>query len=1259
MFNKILKFFLENKLVAFLLLILLVGWGLITSPFDWDIPYLPQDSVPVDAIPDIGENQQIVFTEWDGRSPQDIEDQITYPLTTTLMGLPGVKAVRSNSMFGFSSINIIFDEGVEFYWSRARILEKLNALPSGLIPEGVQPALGPDATALGQVFWYTLEGKDKDGNPTGGWDLQDLRSIQDFQVKYSLSSVRGVAEVASIGGFVKEYQVDIDPIAMQEFGVSVIEIANAVRASNLDVGARTLEINRAEYIVRGLGYIQELSDIEESVVKVTDDIPVRIKDVAKVGMGPAQRRGMLDKAGSEAVGGVVVARYGENPLEVIENIKERITEISPGLPSKELADGTSSQVTIVPFYDRTGLIYETLGTLEEALSLQILITIIVVIIMVMHLRSAFIISALLPVAVLMSFILMKYIGVDANVVALAGIAISIGTVVDMGIIMIENMLRHMEESEDDDNLLGVIYRAASEVSPAIATALLTTIVSFLPVFMLEASEGKLFGPLAFTKTFVLIAALVITFTFIPAIAHVLFKIKKSGSVQRKGSWKWFKSETLNILLIAIGVFASFILPWAGLLLVALGISNLSASLYPEIKKWSEYINVALIVLALSWLLASQWLPLGASNSVFSNLIFVVILIALVLSFFRFIIHIYDRLLNNFLANKAAFLFIPLLIIIIGLMSWRGFDRNVSYVANAFENIGWEIRETGLWSSLDKTFPGLQREFMPTFDEGSFLVMPTTMPHAGMEETIDIVRKMDMRVMSIPEVENVIGKVGRVDSPLDPAPISMFENVVNYKSEYKTDDRGRRIRFKVENGEFVRDQDDNLIPDRRGRYYRQWRDHINSPDDIWNEIASAAKVPGATSAPKLQPIETRIVMLQTGMRANIGVKISGPDLETIDQFSLKMEEIIRDTPGIRGPSVFADRVIGKPYIEIDIDRLAIARHGISIQDVQNIISIGIGGMPLTSTVEGRERYNVRVRYAREYRNTPETIARILVPAPNGSQIPLGQLAEIRFETGPMNIRSENSFLINYVTFDSDQTISAVEAVENIRSKLDDLVASGELSVPTGITWSFEGEYRNQQRASERLALILPVTLMIIFLLIYFQFRSVPITLMIFTGIAVAWAGGFVMLWLYGQSWFLNFDLLGISFQQLLQIDQIHLSVAVWVGFLALFGIAVDDGLVMATYLKQSFEKHKTKTVEGIRKATVKAGLRRVRPCLMTTGTTLLALLPILTSTGKGSDIMLPMAVPIFGGMVFQVMTLFVVPVIWCWWEERKLKLEDAE
>src|SRR5210317_1639526 len=522
MLNKSIKFLIENKLVAVLLLVLFIGWGIVNAPFNWDTGFLPSNPVAVDAIPDIGENQQIVFTKWDGRSPQDIEDQITYPLTTSLLGIPGVKTIRSSSMFGFSSIYIIFEEDIEFYWSRSRILEKLNSLPSGLLPEGVNPALGPDATGLGQIFWYTLEGRDENGNVTGGWDLQELRSIQDYYVKYALSSASGVSEVASIGGYVQEYQVDVNPELMRQYNIGLNHVVKAVKESNRDIGAQTLEINQAEYLVRGLGYVESLQDIKNAVVFSENFTSIRIKDVANVHLGPAPRRGILDKEGAEVVGGVVVARYGANPLEVIENVKDRMAEIASGLPSRVLEDGRTSQLTIVPFYDRTELIQETLGTLEEALSLEILITILVVIVMVYNLRASFLISSLLPIAVLMVFIAIRYFNVDANIVALSGIAIAIGTMVDLGVILSENIIKHIDEAPPKQKLITTIYNGASEVSSAILTAVSTTIVSFIPVFTMQAAEGKLFGPLAFTKTFALLAALFVSLFILPTLAYWFF-----------------------------------------------------------------------------------------------------------------------------------------------------------------------------------------------------------------------------------------------------------------------------------------------------------------------------------------------------------------------------------------------------------------------------------------------------------------------------------------------------------------------------------------------------------------------------------------------------------------------------------------------------------------------------------------------------------------------------------------------------------------
>ncbi len=792
MLNRIIKYFLENKLITVLILITFIVWGVSTSPFNWNTGFVPKDPVPVDAIPDLGENQQIVFSEWPGRSPQDIEDQITYPLTTSLLGIPNVKSIRSSSMFGFSSIYIIFEEKVDFYWSRSRVLEKLNSLPNNLLPDDVKPALGPDATALGQVYWYTIEGRDPEGQVTGGWDLDELRSVQDYYVKYALNSVSGVSEVASVGGFVKEYQVDVNPDALKAYHIGIDQVMMAVKNSNRDIGAKTIEINKAEYFIRGLGYIKNIQDLENTVVSVTNNKPILIKDVANISLGPATRRGVLDKGGAEVVGGVVVARYGSNPLEVINNVKDKINEFSSGLPKKVLADGTTSQLTIIPFYDRTQLIKETIGTLETALSHEILISIIVVLVLMMNLRASIIISSLLPVGVLMTFIIMRYSGVDANVVALSGIAIAIGVMVDIGIVFVENIIRHLEMPENKNvkgkELTQVIYVATKEVASAITTALATTVVSFIPVFAMVGAEGKLFRPLAFTKTFALLGAFVLGIVVLPALAHFIFGINYDKKRVRR-IW--------GIILIVGGFLLSvFMHMWLPLALCVLGLNMLFEHKLPlHFNKYSNYINIGITLLVATFFLAEEWLPLGPQNNLIVNYLFILVLMGLILGTLLAIVYFYEPVLKWCLNNKGKFMLIPLVTILFGLFVWVGFNSTFGFVGKGFEKIGWKIKDTKPWLDFSETFPGIGSEFMPTLNEGSFLLMPTSMPHAGLEESKNTVQKLDMLVANIPEVDMAVGKLGRVESAIDPAPISMYENMINYKSEYIVSEDGSPKRFK--------------------------------------------------------------------------------------------------------------------------------------------------------------------------------------------------------------------------------------------------------------------------------------------------------------------------------------------------------------------------------------------------------------------------------------------------------------------------------
>jgi Cu(I)/Ag(I) efflux system membrane protein CusA/SilA len=1268
-FNRLVKFFLDNRLITFIFLVAFIAGGIVFAPFNWNTGLFPRDPIPVDAIPDIGDNQQIVATEWMGRSPKDIQDQVTYPLTTALLGIPGVQTVRSTSMFGMSFIYIIFKDKVEFYWSRSRILEKLNSLPSGTLPSGVQPTLGPDATALGQIFWYTLEGRDpKTGKPNGGWNPEELRTIQDFYVKYGLATAEGVSEVASVGGFIKEYQVDLNPDALKAFHVSVMDVMNAVRKSNLDIGAETIELNNVEYIIRGLGYIKNLDDLDNSVIAVQNNVPVRIKDVAHTTFGPATRRGGLDKAGSEAVGAVVVARYGSNPMEVIGNVKLKIKEIEAGLPQKTLPDGSISKVTIVPFYDRTGLIKETIGTLESALSHEILISIIVIIVLVLNMRASVIVAGLLPIGVLMTFILMRFFGIDANIVALSGIAIAIGVMVDIGIVDVENILRHLEMPENKGirgkNLLQVIYLATTEVRAAVVTSIATTIVSFLPVFAMQAAEGKLFRPLAFTKTFALLSAFILGIVVLPTLMHIFFNIRFDRKKIRR-AWN-------GILIVAGVFFLIFWQTWPALALTAIGINNLLDHRWPERRReFPNYINIAITVVVAVYYLAIEWLPLGAHNSAFINFIFVAGIVTVILAALMSMVHFYEPILRWCLANKWKFLMLPALTLLLGLMAWQGFDKIFGFAATGFEKVGWKnVRQTAAWQGAVKTFPGLGKEFMPSLNEGSFLLMPTSMPHASIEKNLGYIEMLDKRLTTIPEVEVAVGKWGRVNSALDPAPVQMFENTINYRPEFILDEDGHRVRFKVDRdrsyfltggskynpgkGTFRIIPSDSLIADNHGEYFRQWRPQIKKPDDIWKEIVKVTDIPGLTSAPKLQPIETRLVMLSTGMRAPMGLKIYGPDLETIEQAGMAFEQALKEVPSVNSSSVFYDRAVGAPYIEIKLNREAMARFGMSISDVQEILQVAVGGMSLSNSVEGRERFPIRVRYARELRDNPDDLKRILISSMNGVQVPLGEIADIDYTRGAQMIRSENTFLVGYVIFDKLENKAEVDVVEEAAKIIKARIDNGSLKLAPGVSYKFAGNYEQEIRATKRLEFLIPVSLLLILLLLYFQFRTVTASFIHFSGVFVAFAGGFIMIWLYGQGWFMNFSVAGINLRDLFQMHTINLSVAVWVGFIALFGIATNDGVLMGTYIHQIFEQRHPATVHDVREAVVEAGLRRVRPAIMTTAVAVIALLPVLTSTGKGADIMVPMAIPAFGGMIIQVMTIFVVPMFQAMWRENKLK-----
>lgn len=1234
--NVLIRFCLEHKLVVALLLILSIGWGFWVAPFDWQIKGLQRSPVPVDAIPDLGENQQIVFTRWPGRSPRDIEDQVTYPLTSALLGIPGLKTVRSYSYFGFSTVYLIFKESMPFYESRSRIIEKLNSLPEKTLPKGIRPSLGPDATALGQIFWYTLEGRDAQGKTTGGWDPYELRKIQDWYVRYALQAADGVAEVASVGGFVPQYQIDVDPDKMRTYSISLQQLYQAIRKSNQEIGARTIEINRVEYVIRARGYIRTIRDIEGIVVKAHKGAPIRVRDLATVQRGPAPRRGALDKDGASVVGGVVVARYGSNPLQVIRAVKAKMAEISKGLPSRKLRDGRTSKVTIVPFYDRSHLIHQTLHTLEEAITLEVLVTILVVLAMLLHVRSALLIAGMVPIAVLLSFVAMKQWGIDANIVALSGIAIAIGTMVDMGIVLSENIVQHLEKMAEDDSPLEAVFRATSEVSSAIVTAVSTTVISFLPVFTMQASEGKLFRPLAYTKTFALVMALLASLFFLPALIH-------GWVAKKRRAPSGFTMALILLLLGGVVTYVDVLGTWKQSIQSLIAVCVLLSLVYGGlvwkwgdcIQRWLRYGVTALAIVLSVYFLAIRWLPLGWERGVILNIIFVAGLIGFILLFLLLFQRVYIPFLRYFLRHKVLFLCLPLVLLLSGACVWLGWESVWGWLPARAHIVGLsekQVRSHPAWVKLRHTiFPGMKKQFMPDLDEGAFLLMPTTMPHASIGEANAVLQKLDRAIRSIPEVSVVVGKIGRAESALDPAPISMVETVIHYKAKFRRGANGKMI--------------------------RQWRPHIQTPKDIWNEIVRVTKIPGTTSAPFLQPIGARLVMLQSGMRAPMGIKIKGPDLRTIERVALAFEKALKKVPQIAAATVLADRVVGKPYLEFVIDREAISRYGLQLASVQRTIQMAIGGRVVTSTIEGRERYSVVVRYPRELRTDMQALLSIVVPTSKGQHIPLSQLAKLRYVRGPQMIKSEDNFLVAYVVFDKKSSFEAIETVEAAKRFLAAQIRAKKIVLPAGVSYHFSGTYESQIRAEKRLIIVLPLALFLIFLILYLQFHSVWTTSFIFAGILVAWAGGFIMLGLYAQPWFLDFSVFGVSMREVFHVQAFHLSVAVWVGFIALFGIASDDGVVMATYLDQAFDERKPDSIDAIREAVLFAGSRRIRPCLMTTATTILALLPVLTSSGRGADIMIPMAIPSFGGMAIELCTLFIVPVLYAWRKEHEWKQQQ--
>lgn len=1109
-------------------------------------------TLPVDALPDVSENQVIVSVDWPGTSPTDMEDQVTYPLASSLQGLPGVVQVRAFSSFGFAQVYVVFSDGIDFYWARERVSERL-AESRGSLPAGAEITMGPDATPLGQIYWYTVEGP---------YDLGALRALQDYTIRPALQSVPGVSEVSSVGGFRREYLVEADPDLLRHLGLSLSDLHRALAMANSDVGAGTVERSGMEYIVRGVGRIRDIGDIEATPAGMAGDRRLTVGEVADVSLAPGFRRSALADGSGELVGGIVVMRYGADPVEVIEAVESRMEQLSAALP-----EGTE----ISAYYDRRELIEETVGTLTGAITWEMVITLLVVLAFLFHLRSSLMVATTLPYAVLLAFIGMQILDVSANIMSFAGIAIAIGTIVDMGIVVTESI--HQEHAEGRKG--SSIPQAAARVAPAIATSLSTTVISFVPVFFLQGQSGRLFIPLAWTKTLVLAAAGLVAVTLVPVLAS--FAIAgRSGHKGRRGR--------LVLASLGMGLLAG----WA---------SASAGSWLPPLRPWLLAALSAGAAAALTWRVATESLE-SRSRERIGN----------------WMARTYVRLLDAAMVHRARFAMLMAVVLLAGSMVLLGADALLSPLDAA----GVDTRRFRPTALLHDAFPGIGTQFMPPLDEGSFLFMPSLLSQASLNETVDVMIRQNRAMEEIPEVREVVGKAGRADSPLDPAPVGMIETVITLDPE------------------------------------ETWREGVTG-DSILNLLRTSVRMPGI--APSwLQPIETRIVMLQSGIRTNIGLEIHGDDVDELERAAVAAERIIAGIPG--ATAVSALRTGRRPYVEVTVDREAAALYGLSVEDVLTALRGATSGIVATEVLSGRERIPIRVRYLRELRDETPEIGDIYVPLPRGGEIQLSRVAAIETVRGPAVIRSVDGELVAYVMFNArgrDEGGLVEEAqrvlLSTVEAEREMVPEDRELALPEGYYFRWVGNYRNQIEARNRFAVLIPICLGAIFFLMFVQFRTLSVPTIIFLGtVPLAVAGGliFIHLWPGIHSLLWSAGLIGVAPE-----GAVYLTVAVVVGFIALLGICVDDGVLMATYITQLRDSRAPSSRMEVREMVREAGARRIRPAVMTTVTTLAALVPVLLASGRGADLARPMALPVFGGMLVELFTMMVVPVAYGWWLERGL------
>lgn len=1159
MIEHIIEWSLKNKFIVILATLFVIAGGI-----------LALKTMPVDAIPDLSDVQVIIYTDYPGQAPQVVEDQITYPLTTAMLSVPYAKVVRGYSFFGLSFVYIIFEDGTDLYWARSRVLEYLNFV-SGRLPEGINPRLGPDATGVGWVYEYVLK------DNSGKHDLAQLRSIQDWYLRYELTAVPGVAEVASIGGFVKQYQVKVDPNKLAAYNLPLQKIRMAIKNSNADVGGKLVEMGETEFMVRGLGYIKGIADLEKIAVGVDKmGTPILLKNIADIHLGPELRRGILDWNGEgETAGGIVIMRLGENALEVIKGVKQRLKELEKGLPEG---------VVIKMGYDRSGLIERAVHTLQTKLVEEISVVGIICIIFLLHFRSAFVALFTLPVGVLMSFLIMRVIGINANIMSLGGLAIAIGVMVDASVVMVENAHKHLERDQGKKSHAQIILEASKEVGPALFYSLLIITVSFVPVFSLQEQSGRMFKPLAYTKTFAMGASALLAITIIPVLM-TFFVREESFDPETSAKTKrliWLAAITGPSLFVGALWFFGISLP-----------------------DWSLTAAVALSVFAVICLIPQKIMP-EQTNPIS-----------------RFFIRIYRPFIHL-------------------VLNWRK-----TTVLIAFIILGATVYPASKLGS----------EFMPPLNEGDLLYMPTTLPGISITKARELLQQTDKIIKRFPEVSTVHGKIGRAETATDPAPLSMIETTIMLRPEVEHEMIPVKRFFstwpgwlkqpltwiwpEIKQGKIIHEWRKKPIH----RFFSDWPGFLKRPfgpvlswiwpeeryitiDELAEDLDRAIQFPGLTNAWTM-PIKTRIDMLSTGIKTPVGIKLMGPDLDVLSDIGVKIEAIVRDIPGTL--SAYSERVTGGNYLDFDIRRDHIARYGLTIADVQQVIMTAVGGMNVTETVEGLERYPVNLRYNRELRDDIDQLKRVLVPTPTGAQVPLAQLADFSIHKGPAGIKSENARKTAWIYVDL-RGVDVGSYVKNAKEIVD-----REIDLPPGYSMIWSGQYEYMEKARKTLNIILPVTILLIFVLLFFHFKNIAESAIVMASLPFALVGGVWLLYLLDY----------------------NLSVAVIVGFIALAGLAAETGVVMLVYLDEVYKRHtdagNMNTVLDLHAAIIEGAVERVRPKLMTVATTLIGLLPVMIGTETGSEVMKRIAAPMVGGLISSaILTLIIIPAVYDIWKRNELK-----